>query len=100
MPPLRYPNPSKAVLTMSMLRCAESMRLIRVWYSLLALLPGTSSPVVDQLGFETWLFSPRSVNAMMLRVFDVVAVLLVIHTSTRLIFTPVIRLGIVDIALS
>ena len=83
-----------------MLRWAESIRLMSDWYSLLALLPGTLSPATDQLGFDTLLFSPRSVNATMFRVLFVLAVLLVTHTSTRLIFTPVIRLGIVDIALS
>ena len=83
-----------------MLREAESMRLTSVWYSVLALLLGTRSPVVLHRGFDTRRFSPKSVNATMLRVLLVVAVLLVTHTSTRLIFSPVVRLGSVDMALS
>ena len=83
-----------------MLRAAESTRLISVTYSSLALLEGTLSPINDQRLFDTFAFSPKSVKATMLRVLLVVAVLLVTHTSTRLIFTPVVRLGIVDMARS
>ena len=92
--------PSNAELMASMPRESASTRLSRVEYSLLALLLGTLSPVTFQLEFDTLLFSPKSVNATMLRVLAVVAVLFVTHTSTRLIFTPVVRLGIVDMALS
>ena len=43
--------------------------------------------------FDTRLFSPKSVRAMMLRVFDVTPDLFVTHTSTRLIVMPDVRLG-------
>ena len=62
-------------------------------YSLLEALEGTGCPVVAHIGLDTRVFSPRSVRAMMLRVFDVVPVLLVTHTSTRFIFIPEVRLG-------
>ena len=62
-------------------------------YSEFAWFEGTVAPDVVQRGFDTLLFSPRSVSAMMLRVLVVVPVLLVTQSSTRLIFTPVVRFG-------
>ena len=62
-------------------------------YSVFALLEGTICPVAFHSPLEMYLFSPRSVNAMMLRVFVVTPELLVTQISTRLIFTPDVRLG-------
>ena len=70
------------------------------WYSLLAALVGTGCPEVLQMGFDTLAFSPKSVRAMILRVFWVLPVLLVTHISTLPIFTPVVRLGSVFMAAS
>ena len=81
-------------------RWSVAMVFSSVLYSLLALLLGTGSPLRLHRLFFTFAFSPRSVKATMLRVLVVVDVLLVTHTSRRLIFTPVVRLGRVDIALS
>ena len=79
--------------TMSMLRDAESTFDTSVEYSSLARLLGTAMPVAFHNGLLMTPFSPRSVKATMLRVFEVVPVLLVIHTSMRLILMPVVRLG-------
>ena len=74
--------------------------LVKVLYSVLASFDGTGCPVVVHLLLLTLLFSPRSVSAMMLRVFAVLPLLFVTQISTRLIVTPVVRLGNVFIAAS
>ena len=67
---------------------------------MLALLAGTGDPPADHMALLTLAFSPRSVRATMLRVLLVVPVLLVTHISTRLMVTPVVRLGSVFMAAS
>ena len=79
---------------------AAAYWVVSVPYSVLAPLPGTFWPVVPQMGLLIVLFSPRSVRAMMLRVFEVVAVLLVTQISTRRISMPVVMFGRVDMAWS
>ena len=66
---------------------------VMVSYSVLALLAGTLRPVVAHIGLLTLEFSPRSVRAMMFLVLVVVPLLLVTQISTRLMVTPVVRLG-------
>ena len=64
-----------------------------VSYSVLAALDGTVEPVVVHRLLLTLLFSPRSVRAIMFRVFVVVPLLFVTQISTRLMVTPVVRFG-------
>ena len=66
----------------------------------MAVFAGTGCPVTPHTGLETVVFSPKSVRAMMSRVFDVVPDLFVTQTSTRLIFIPVVRFGSVFMAAS
>ena len=69
-------------------------------YSVLAEFCGGTSPVPPHIGLDVWRPSPRSVNAMMFRVLLVVPVLLVTHTSTRVMLMPVITFGSDDMAWS
>src|SRR5574344_2493901 len=91
--------PSRVLVVWSMLRAALYVFTIDE-YSSLALLLGTVVPDSDHNLLLTAVFSPRSVRAMMFRVLLVVPLLLVTHTSTRLMVTPVVTLGRVVIALS
>ena len=50
-------------------------------------------PLAVHIGLLSFWFSPRSVRATMFRVLVVLPVLLVSHTSTRLMVMPVVRLG-------
>ena len=93
------PWPSSTSAVWSMLRTPGS--IFTVLYSLLASFEGTAPvPAPHRSGRLTFWFSPRSVSAMMLRVFCVVPVLFVTHISTRLMVTPVDRFGSVVRALS
>ncbi len=65
-------------------------------YSPLALLLGGTLPEPPHSEFDTLLPSPRSVSAMMLRVFDVVPVLFVTQISTRVMLMPLSTLGRCD----
>ena len=66
---------------------------LSVAYSVLAWLDGTGRPSVVQSWLLTNLFSPKSASATMFRVSLVEPVLLVTHTSMRLMVTPVMTCG-------
>ena len=84
----------------SMSRAAAFVVTI-VWYSpFAALCGGCCIPLSPHRGLCSVDDSARSVRAMMLRVFVVTPVTFVTHTSMRLSFTPVVRLGRLCIALS
>src|SRR3712207_7020134 len=71
----------------------KAVLALSVAYWELALLSGTGSPNVVQRLLLTCRFSPKSVSATMSRVPVVVPDLFVIHTSTRLMVSPVVTWG-------
>ena len=80
---------------------ASAYVVVICWYSELAefdgACPAAPPPHIELL--TCWL-SPRSVRAITFLELLVVPVLFVTHISTLVIFTPVVRLGSVAIALS
>ena len=71
-----------------------------VWYTVLAALQGTGMSVRVHCGFDTLVFSPRSVSATIFLVLLATPDLLVTQISTRLMVMPVVRFGKVFMAAS
>ena len=91
--------PSSIVDVWSMFRASAYWLTIEA-YSLFEPFEGLGIPLLPQMGLEILVFSPKSVRAMMFLVFSTVSVLLVTHTSSRLISIPVVTLGSVFMAAS